>query len=235
MILTLHDGRRVALRGTIDRIDRFEGDTGVYLRIVDYKSSQKTLDPVRMWYGLQLQLLLYLQAAVQGMDGALPAGAFYFTVKDPMVSADEDVKSAAEQLIARSLRLKGVVLADVEVVDAMDAEVKQYSIDKVFNQDGTVAKTSAALDLEEMSALLAHARDTAAQLTDRIRQGEIAVSPTQVGPWTACDYCDYAAVCGLDPRLPGCEARCLPPMDREALLIRLQEEQAARENNSTPG
>ena len=235
VILTLHDGRRVALRGTIDRIDRFEGDTGVYLRVVDYKSSQKTLDPVRMWYGLQLQLLLYLQAAVQGMDGALPAGAFYFTVKDPMVSADEDVKAAAEQLIARSLRLKGVVLADVEVVDAMDAEEKQYSIDKVFNQDGTVAKTAAALDLQEMTALLAHARDTAAQLTDRIRQGEIAVSPAQIGPWTACDYCDYAAVCGLDPRLPGNETRCLAPMNREELLSRLREEQASPDKNSTSG
>ena len=235
VILTLHDGRRVALRGTIDRIDRFEGDTGVYLRVVDYKSSQKTLDPVRMWYGLQLQLLLYLQAAVQGMDGALPAGAFYFTVKDPLVSAEEDVKAAAEQLIARSLRLKGVVLADVEVVDAMDAEEKQYSIDKVFNQDGTVAKTAAALDLQEMTALLAHARDTAAQLTDRIRQGEIAVSPAQIGPWTACDYCDYAAVCGLDPRLPGNETRCLAPMNREELLSRLREEQASPDKNSTSG
>ena len=232
VILTLHDGRRVALRGVIDRIDRFEGDTGVYLRVVDYKSSQKALDPVRMWYGLQLQLLLYLQAAVQGMDGTLPAGAFYFTVKDPMVSAEEDIKAAAEQLIARSLRLKGVVLADTEVVDAMDAEEKQYSIDKVFNQDGTVAKAASALDLTEMRALLAHARNTAAQLTDRIRRGEIAVSPAQIGQWTACDYCDYAAVCGLDPRLPGTQPRCLAPMDREEMLARLQAEAASSENST---
>lgn len=222
VVLTLHDGRRIALRGKIDRIDRYEGDKGLYLRVVDYKSSQRSLEPVRMWYGLQLQLLLYLKAATQMKDGALPAGAFYFTVKDPMVSAPEDVQAAAESLIARSLRLKGVVLAETEVIDAMDAEKPQYSIDRVFNKDGTVDKTSSALELGEMRALLTHAEKTAAQLADHIREGRISASPAQAGPWCACDYCEYAAICGLDPKLPGCKKRELPPMSREELLERLK-------------
>ena len=223
VVLTLHDGRRIALRGKIDRIDRFEGDKGLYLRVIDYKSSQKSLDPVRMWYGLQLQLLLYLQAATQIRPDAMPAGAFYFTVKDPMVSAEEDVKAAAEKLIARSLRLKGVVLAETEVVDAMDAEEKQFSLEKVFNQDGSVSKTANALELTEMQALLRHAQTTAAALADRIRQGEMQASPAQIDQWSPCEYCQYASVCGLDPRLPGCEKRTLPAMSREELMGRLQE------------
>lgn len=224
VILTLEDGRRIALRGKIDRIDRFDGDKGLYLRVVDYKSSQKGLDPVRMWYGLQLQLLLYLKAATQCQEGALPAGAFYFTVKDPMVSSPEDIKAEAEKLIAKSLRLKGVVLAETEVVDAMDAEEKNYSLDKVFNKDGTVAKTAAALELEDMHALLTHAQKTAAQLADRIRQGQIDVSPAQIDQWSACDYCQYRAVCGLDPALPGGGKRCLEDFPREELMARLHQE-----------
>lgn len=66
MVLTLHDGRKIALRGKIDRIDRWEGDEGVYLLVSDYKSSHRDIDPTRLWYGLQLQLLLYLQAACEG-------------------------------------------------------------------------------------------------------------------------------------------------------------------------
>lgn len=209
VILTLHDGRRVALRGKIDRIDRYEGDTGVYLRVIDYKSSPHGLDPVRMWYGLQLQLLLYLRAVTQGNTGALPAGAFYFTVRDPMVDTPEDIRAEAERQIAQSLHLKGVVLAEAEVVDAMDEEQKQFSIDKVFNKDGSVAKTAAAFPLPELRALLDHAERTAAQLADRIRQGEIAVAPAAIDQWSACDYCDYAAVCRLDPALPGGEKRVL--------------------------
>jgi len=222
VVLTLHDGRRIALRGTIDRIDRYEGDKGLYLRVVDYKSSQKTLDPVRMWYGLQLQLLLYLKAATQISENALPAGAFYFTVKDPMVKADDDVKATAEKLIARSLHLKGVVLAEAEVVDAMDAGEQQYSIDKVFNQDGTIARSANALELEEMNALLTHAEHTAALLADHIREGRITAAPAQIDQWSACEYCDYSAVCGLDPKLPGCEKRKLASMSREDLMAKLR-------------
>ncbi|MGN0778742.1 MAG: PD-(D/E)XK nuclease family protein [Aristaeellaceae bacterium] len=229
VILTLHDGRRVALRGKIDRIDRYQGDKGLYLRVIDYKSSQHQIDPTRLWYGLQLQLLLYLKAASQLRPDALPAGAFYFMVKDPMVSAPEDVKAEAERLIARELRLKGVVLAETEVVEAMDAQEQELSLGKIFNKDGSVAAHADAYDLEEMRALLLHVQQTAAELTDRIREGRLDISPAQDGPWCACDWCDYAAVCGLDPALPGGEKRVLTHLSREELTHLLANKQHAGE------
>ena len=50
------------MRGRIDRVDRYETDESVYLRVVDYKSGAQSLDPARIWMGMQLQLLLYLEA-----------------------------------------------------------------------------------------------------------------------------------------------------------------------------
>ena len=222
VILELHDGRRVALRGKIDRIDRWEGDEGVYLRVVDYKSSRRELNATRLWYGLQLQLMLYLQAATQWQEKLNPAGAFYFTISDPLVKAEEDVKEKAEELIARELQLKGVVLADAQVVDAMDADIPGLSLGKVFNKDGTVASFAQAYSLEEMHALLEHAKKTAADLADAIRQGQIAVSPAAIGEsWSACTWCEYRAVCGLDPALPGAQKRTLIELTRQELIERL--------------
>lgn len=218
VVLTLHDGRRIALRGKIDRIDRWEGDKGVYLRVIDYKSSRRDIDPTRLWYGLQLQLMLYLKAAAQGMNGEA-AGAFYFTVKDPLVNA-EDVKEAAEQAIAKQLRLNGVVLADVEVVDAMDVE-RGFSLGTIFTAKGAVAAGAPAYTQEEMAALLDHAQEVAAMLADGIRGGDISVSPAQTKDWSACQWCEYAAVCGIDPAIPGCTPRVLPHMNRQELLARL--------------
>ena len=224
VILTLRDGHRVALRGKIDRIDRWEGDKGLYLRVVDYKSSHRDLNATRLWYGLQLQLMLYLQAASQAVRGADPAGAFYFTVQDPLVQSEEDVREKAEELIAKELRLKGVVLADAEVVDAMDSDIPGFSIGKVFNRDGTVGKQASAYLLDEMRALLGHAQKTAADLADAIRDGQIAVSPAAIGEkWSACDWCDYRAVCGLDPSLPGSHKRPLEEMSREELIQKLKQ------------
>lgn len=225
VVLTLRDGRRIALRGKIDRIDRWDGDEGMYLRVIDYKSARKDIDPTRLYYGLQLQLMLYLQAASQGMQGRA-AGAFYFRVNDPLVEA-EDVKSAAEAAIARTLQLKGVVLSDVKVVSAMDAE--GTAIGPVFNKDGRVKASANAYSPEEMQSLLNHTRKTAADLADGIRAGEISVSPAEIKGWSACQWCEYSAVCGFDPALPHCTKRVLPQLSRQELL-----DQMANHNDTTP-
>lgn len=217
VVLTLKDGRRIALRGKIDRIDRWDGDDGAYLRVIDYKSAKKDIDPTRLYYGLQLQLMLYLQAAAQGMKGQA-AGAFYFRVNDPLVEA-EDVKSAAEAAIAKTLQLKGVVLSDVKVVSAMDAEGS--AIGPVFTKTGAVSARANAYSREEMQTLLDHTRQTAADLADGIREGDISVSPAEMKGWSACQWCEYSAVCGFDASLPHCTKRVLPSLTRQELLEKM--------------
>ncbi len=220
VVLNLQDGRRIALRGKIDRVDRWEGDSGVYLRVIDYKSSRRDIDPTRLWYGLQLQLMLYLQAAAQGLRGNA-AGAFYFTVRDPLVDA-QDAKEAAEKAIAKQLQLKGVVLADVQVVDAMDTA--GVSLGSVFTKAGAVSAHASAYTQAEMDALIAHTQEVASMLADGIREGDIAVSPAQMKDWSACQWCEYAPVCGVDPALPHCTKRVLPHLSRQELLARLANE-----------
>ena len=217
VVLTLQDGRRIALRGKIDRVDRWDGDEGVFLRVIDYKSARKEIDPTRLYYGLQLQLMLYLQAAAQGMKGNA-AGAFYFAVRDPLVDA-EDAKEAAEKAIAKALQLKGVVLSDVKVVNAMDAE--GTALGTIFTKSGGVYAHAPAYTREELQSLLDHAQETAAKLADGIRGGDISVSPAETKGWSACQWCEYSAVCGFDPAMPHCTKRVLPSLNRQELLDRL--------------
>lgn len=217
VVLTLGDGKRIALRGKIDRIDRWDGPKGRYLRVIDYKSAKKEIDPTRLWHGLQLQLMLYLQAASQGMKGDA-AGAFYFAVRDPLVDAPDE-KAEAEKTIAKQLQLKGVVLADEAVVSAMDAA--GTALGNVFTKAGAVSSYANAYSQKEMQALLCHTARTAANLADGIRQGDISVSPAQVKDWSACQFCEYSAVCGVDEALPGCRRRELPALTRQELQARL--------------
>lgn len=217
VVLTLQDGRRIGLRGKIDRLDCWSGPKGRYLRVIDYKSSNKALEPTKLWHGLQLQLMLYLQAVSQGLNGKA-AGAFYFTVRDPLVDAP-DAKTAAEKAIAKQLQLKGVVLADADVVTAMDAE--GTALGSVFTKKGEVSARANAFSAQEMDALLHHTTQKAAQLADGIRQGDISVSPAQVKEESACRFCEYSAICGVDPALPGCQKRELSVMSRQELQTRL--------------
>lgn len=123
------------------------------------------------------------------------------------MDTEADTKEAAEKDIAKELRLKGIVLADAEVVEAMDYDEPGFSFEKVFKQDGTLTAAANALDAEQMAALMRHTRRTAEQFAQEIREGRMDVSPVQVGEETPCTYCTYAGICRRDPRLPGGQPR----------------------------
>ena len=83
------------LKGKIDRIDVCEKEQEVYIKVIDYKSGNKSFDLVALYYGLQLQLVVYLNAAME-MEQRIhrdkeivPAGIFYYHVKDPMLAGKE--------------------------------------------------------------------------------------------------------------------------------------------------
>ena len=80
-----------------------------------------------------------------------------------------------------------------------------------------------------MQALLDHTKQTAADLADGIRAGDISVSPAEIKGWSACECCDYSAVCGFDPAMPHCTKRVLPVLSRQELLQKL-----ANDNGTTP-
>ena len=221
IVLTLPNGEKAALRGVIDRIDRYEGDEGVYLRVVDYKSSVHRLEPDKLWYGLQLQLVLYLKAALGVQEGTLPSGAFYFAVKDPLVSTPQDIQEAAEKEIAKELKLRGVVLSDVKIVRAMDGE-EGLALGAVLKKNGEPAKGAAVLSLEQMKNLMDHAHKTAQSLWEQITQGHIQAYPAATRQWQACEHCQYRGICRFDEKLPGASLNHLDPVSLEELQERLQ-------------
>lgn len=208
LVLSLQDGSRVLVRGRIDRIDRYDSGESVYLRVVDYKSGDQKLDAAKIYIGMQLQLLLYLEAAMENDKDALPAGAFYQWMGDPLVSQEK--KSAVETEIARRLCLKGVVLSDAQVLEWMDSEKPPVGIEDVLKKDGTPRSGKLACTLEELDALIKRAHQTAIRLTEEIRRGNIAVSPVvEKSNVTRCQRCAFAGVCRrdaqaktLDRRLP---------------------------------
>lgn len=206
LVLELPDGARVALQGKIDRLDRYDGPEGSFLRVLDLKSGEKNLNPAKMDRGEQLQLMIYLRAALQNYPGTRPAGALYFPVLDPEVRADGP--AAAEEERLRKVQLKGVVVRDEDVLRAMDRDVSPFSLPKCRNADGSFSKTAGwVLDEKLLSALTDAAVDRAAELCVRIRSGEVPASPSvENDRSSACTFCEFAGVCPKRPE----DARPLP-------------------------
>ena len=219
--LKLSDGSQVLVRGIIDRIDRYAGDEGVYLRVVDYKSADTALSPQRVFYGTQLQLLMYLLAALQGEPGALPAGAFYFHLADPLLPAPEQ-QADIEQKLAQALSLTGVTLRDVSIIRLMDSGDPPLSMQKLVTKDGEFAKNKQLATLEQMRALILHAKKTAVTLAESISSGNTAASPLETSPEESpCRTCDYRSICRRDALLGCVTPRAGEKMSFDELLERI--------------
>ena len=194
LILRLTDGTDIALQGKIDRLDLYRGPEGDYLRVLDLKSSEKSLDPARMDRGEQLQLMIYLSAAEKGMPGAKAGGALYFPIQDKEVRAP--TPESAEDQRLKNVQLRGVVLAEPAVLRAMDRDISPYSLPKILNQDGSIGKSVKwALPSDLLRRLMDAALARAAELCELIRSGDVTASPS-VGEHTSpCTFCEFAAIC----------------------------------------
>lgn len=226
--LVLHpQSGATVLDGRIDRIDEWKEPNVHYLRVIDYKRGSRELDLSEVYFALQLQLIVYLAAAMK-KTGGRSAGAYYFRVSDPVLVTDETDPQAVEALRDEKMRLRGLLPADMELIRAMAAQP-----DKVFsvqlNKDGSLRKGALQVDDGQLDLLIRHTLEEAGRILDEIRGGETAIRPARVGVRDSCAYCRYASICQRDAKIPGGDPRRYPRLKPEEVLERLREEQSAGE------
>lgn len=227
--------------GKIDRIDTCEDERGVYVKVTDYKTGMKSFDITAFYHGLQLQLPVYLNAALE-MEGrkqkkpVIPAGVFYYRMHDPIVDREKNPLEVEDNIL-KELKLDGVVSADETVLEHLQHEVSGNSNLFPFgrNKDGSLSKLSKVLAPEEFSLFLDYAKEKEQKLKEGIAAGDTAASPYELGGQTACDYCSYGAVCGFDGRLEGFQLRSLEKYSREEVMGRIRDEMKNRKTDEQKG
>lgn len=231
----LADGEILSLEGQIDRVDVYDDGEQSYVRIIDYKSGSQDLDMTDIYYGLNLQLLIYLQAVLTGFDTprgeALPGGIFYFYIDDPMIEASQDIVEVIEKKIAARLRLKGLALKEAHVVRAMDRDIDGYSLvvpvgmnakDEFYNQ-------SALFTLEQFEVVLDYVQSLVKRISKEIISGHIEMVPFRKGQREACTYCRYHAVCQFDTLFASNRYRNLPSLNRDQFISKITDGQGEDE------
>lgn len=201
----LSEEEKMRLRGRIDRIDTRKTEDKVYVKVIDYKSGSREFQLLSLYHGLQLQLVVYMNSAVEILKRkypdkeVLPGGMYYYHLDDPVVegtSAQTDAE--IKEKILEELKLKGV---------AGEAE------------DESVSKKTKRAGKEEFQILSNYVNHKIRDIGRRIFDGEIAAEPYQLGDSTGCDYCPYHGVCGFDPSVPGWKYRKLENIKDEAVIL----------------
>ena len=190
--------------------------------VIDYKTGNTSFDLVYLYHGLQLQLMIYLDGALRVEQKKypdkeiIPAGVFYYNIKDPMIQEkiDADVEAVSAGLM-KELKMNGLVQADPELVYRMDSSLG--SIPVAFNKDGSFRKNSSVADRTQFAVLGRYVRTKIEKIRSSILEGDAEVSPYELGKKNACTYCPYMTVCGFDRRLSGYEFRRLKNFSDEEL------------------
>lgn len=212
MKIPLSEEESLHLRGRIDRMDLYEDDSHVYVKIIDYKSGSTSFDLSALYYGLQLQLVVYMDAALEMEErknpgkSAVPAGIFYYNINDPVIDRESGMsREEIDGKILRSLRMNGLVNSRLEVISHLDKEIETESdVIPVAMKNGLIqeAKSSVAGE-ERFAALKTFVKEKLRTEGQEILDGAVDVNPYKQGNRTACDYCPYHAVCGFDLKTDG--------------------------------
>jgi ATP-dependent helicase/nuclease subunit B len=193
----------LTLTGIADRVDGYLHDGKLYIRVVDYKTGWKKFSLSDVWYGMGLQMLLYLFALQKNGSERygreiVPAGVLYVPARDVLVSAKADMTQ--EEILsekAKSLRRSGLLLNDDAVLRAMEHGDSPRYI-PVTLKNGAYSGDALA-SAERLGELSRHIDHTLRELSGQLRRGSIAADPyfrSQTD--TACALCDYRAACHFD-------------------------------------
>lgn len=191
-------GMIASVGGTIDRVDSFDAGNGDrFVRVVDYKTGNKSFDLADVLYGLNMQMLIYLAALVESGE-LLPAGVFYNPLAQVDVKVEpgdslEKIKDNAD----KKLKMNGIVLKDSDIIEAMEAQAAGRYIPASINSKGEIKSAKSALDSEEFSLVLDYSKALVAAMADSLAAGDVSAKPAARGK-LACTYCSYSTVCGSE-------------------------------------
>lgn len=209
-------GTAVRIEGKIDRVDILSGEKNSFIKIIDYKSGKERFDLEEAKKGWRLQLMLYLEAAMGGVERKeekpKPAGVFYFEIAEPMLDAsglsEEEYMQILNEKLARTFKLDGVLLDDPDVIEGIGGEFTGFSdiIPVRKKKDGTCSGTSEGklLDEGEFENFREQVHHTIEDLCSELVYGNLEIQPKKTKMTTACEYCKFKGICHFDLSFKGC-------------------------------
>ncbi len=207
LTIPLPDGTKAYIYGIADRVDICRRDRDVLVRVVDYKTGSKDFSLYDVSLGLNLQMLLYLfsiwkdgtgsfRRAVECEGEIVPAGVLYCTAKTAEVSATTETSDAEiYEKAAATLKRKGLLLDDEEVLRLMEKKLAGKYIPVTVKKDGSLSTSLTLESLAGMGKLMDEISETVARIATEIKQGVATCRPMKTAKHDACRFCPHRSIC----------------------------------------
>lgn len=218
----------LTLTGVADRVDGWYHDGKLYIRVVDYKTGRKEFSMSDVWYGMGLQMLLYLFALEASGAGRydceiVPAGVMYVPARSRILPMTRDADNGSiESQRMKELRRSGLVLDDAELIEAWEHGSDKKYIPVRFRSGKPSANTLAGA--ERLGLLGRHIKKELTGMARQLRMGSIAADPFYRSQQeNACLNCDYLAACHFADGENGESCRYMPKLSAEKVWALMEE------------
>jgi len=196
--LRLSDGSEVSLVCKADRLDYVNFDDVRIIRIVDYKSSTKTVSLKDIYYGLNLQLLVYLKIIVEYFrsrgETVVIGGAYYMDLSLPQ--AEDNTKKN----ILKLRKMDGFIPNDAQINNTLSLSEDRgfVAMKGSVNKDGSMSKKKVSFTPAQFDILFKYCEKQIVNAMEEIIDGNITPKPYLQAQRSPCENCDYNCICGFD-------------------------------------
>lgn len=198
--IVLDNEHTIFLKGQIDRVDVYTKDgEGKHIKVLDYKSGNKNFSLLELYHGLQLQLLLYLDAYLRLNEKNKAAGMFYFHIDTRTVKYETGMElSEALTKQLKQYKLSGLAVDDVDILDKMESGVKGEILPAKAKKDGTLGSGASVASEAQFRQLIEYMHDLIRGLGKDMLAGKISAKPCKLKEKDACAFCKYHTICQFD-------------------------------------
>ncbi|MBQ1244966.1 MAG: PD-(D/E)XK nuclease family protein [Clostridia bacterium] len=201
------NGTKITLYGKIDRVDTYERDGNVYVRVVDYKTGSKDFSLDTLDYGINMQMLIYLfsiwktenelfkkRLGRKDEGEIIPAGVLYMTASVDDARSDSLDEAEIEKATDKKFSRSGLFLNDESILRAMDREFKYIPIK--LTKAGELSPKKALASASDFGEILKKIEDVLSTLCDEMKAGRIDAVPVNTPKITSpCTYCNLRPIC----------------------------------------
>lgn len=234
---------QVDIKGRVDRTDTYTDDGRMFIKVLDYKSGNTAFDLVKLYYGTQLQLAVYMDAVMEQKKqvntsvSVEPGGMLYYHIDDPVidlkdVSPDETLsEEEIDRMILRMLKPDGLINSDEKAYRGMDADFEKDSdvIPVKLKKDQTPDAYSKVASKEDFEVITEFARNKLREIGKDIYDGDVDVNPIKTKRIDSCAFCGYQSICRFGSKIPGFGARSFKGGKKDDVIDRMKKENAVAE------
>ena len=220
--------KKLKVRGKIDRIDQMKVEEDIYLSVIDYKSSKHNFDFVDAYYGLALQMVTYLNVALENAvdlvgEKAKAAGAFYLHVQNPVLTGSEKLtEETMDEEMLKAYKYEGILVNEEKVLETLDKTIDLGVKSSVYPYEqlkkGNM-KSSQFVTEEELDWLVDNNQKKFKDAGEDIFKGSTKLNPAYKGQTrVACEYCPFRSVCQFDVMLKENNYHRIEPLTKEEMM-----------------